>query len=323
MAIKSKQYDAVVVGAGAAGLTAAIYLGRRGVKTLLVSKDLGGQAAITAEIENYPGVLMTHGLSLMETFLTQAKDFGSTFMFDEAVGLKPLKKGWQIKTRKGTVKALSVILASGLTPKNLEAPGENKLFGKGLFYSPADHGEKYKNKTVVVVGGGNSAMESVERLSHFAKKIYVVHRRDQFRADAITMAKLNGARNIEWLTFAEVKKVTGQAKVASVEVLFQAGEKRSLRCDAVFVHIGYTAKTDWLRGLAALNDRNEVVINQHNETSMPGIFAAGDITTVNYKQVVISAGEGAKAALRCYKYLQEVMGTKLPTLPDWGVVKRK
>ena len=318
-----KNYDLIIIGGAAAGLSAAIYTARRGLKTLIVSKDLGGQAAITAEIENYPGVPLSHGLALMKSFLDQAKSFGADFVFDEVISLKPKNKDWGIKTRKAAFSAQAVILAHGLTPSNLNVPGEDKLFGHGVQYSPADNAEVYQGKTVVVVGGGNSAMESAEALSHVAKKVFIVHRRDQFRAEQITMVKLKGALNIEWLTGAEVKKILGPTKVKSVEIIFKDGGKRVINCQAVFIHIGYSAKNDWLNGLVALNEKNEVIINEHNETSLAGVFAAGDATTIGYKQVVISAGEGAKAGIRCFQYLQKKLGTGLPALPDWGIKKRK
>ncbi|MBP9802053.1 FAD-dependent oxidoreductase [Patescibacteria group bacterium] len=308
-------YDVIIVGAGPSGLAAAIYTTRRSLKTLLLSKDLGGQAAMTDNIENYPGFEKTGGLELMQKFQAQAMKFGTEFLFEEVEVLNKEGEIFSLTTSKGrTVQARVVILAFGLTPKNLNVPGEKQLIGRGVAYCATCDGPLYKGKDVVVVGGGNSALDAAEFMSKIANKVYLLHRRDIFRGEQILINKVTTTANIEIIYNAESKEVKGEQKVEAL-VYEQEGTLKELKVDGVFVEIGHMAKTDWTAELVDLTERKEIKISRDCETKTPGLFAAGDITDISYKQAVISAGEGAKAGLQAYKFLQ---GANQISTPDWS-----
>ena len=308
-------YDVIIVGAGPSGLAAAIYTTRRSLKTLLLSKDLGGQAAMTDNIENYPGFEKTGGLELMQKFQAQAMKFGTEFLFEEVEVLNKEGEIFSLTTSKGrTVQARVVILAFGLTPKNLNVPGEKQLIGRGVAYCATCDGPLYKGKDVVVVGGGNSALDAAEFMSKIANKVYLLHRRDIFRGEQILINKVTTTANIEIIYNAESKEVKGEQKVEAL-VYEQDGRVKELKVDGVFVEIGHMAKTDWTAELVDLTERKEIKISRDCETKTPGLFAAGDITDISYKQAVISAGEGAKAGLQAYKFLQ---GANQISTPDWS-----
>ena len=317
-------YDVVIVGGGAAGLTAAIYTSRRALKTLIISKDIGGQAALTNEIENYPGVGLIDGFDLMNRFLEDAKKFGAEFKSGEVKAIEKKGEGdFLVKTTVGDFKAAAVILAFGLTPRDLGVPGEEEFKGKGVSSCATCDGPLYKGKVVAVVGGGNSALDAAEYLSRIAKKVYLIHRRDQFRGDEILVERVKSKDNIELVLNSKVKEIKGEERVKSIVVIDANDEskEREIEVDGVFVEIGHMAKTKWLGDLVEYDERGQIKTNKNCETKTPGIFAAGDVTDTEYKQIIISGGEGAKAALQAYKYLQQTKGIKGAGI-DWGVVKK-
>lgn len=309
-------YDTIIIGAGAAGLTAALYTARRNLKTLILSKDIGGQTAVATEIENYPGVIdQPNGFELMQTFKKQAEKFGAEIKHEGVTEIKKNKDIFSVKTDKNSYSAKTVILAFGLTPRELGVPGEDKLKGRGVAYCATCDGPLFKNKTVAVVGGGNSALDAADYLSGLAKKVYLIHRRDEFRAEAILQKKVKQAKNIELVLNSEIQEIKGSNKVESIKLSSQDEE---IQVDGVFIEIGYQAKTDWLKNLVKLNSKGEIITDENCRTSTPGIFAAGDVTDAPYKQIVISAGEGAKAALQAHKYIQQKSPTENNEVPDWG-----
>lgn len=308
-------YDVVVVGAGPAGLAAAIYTVRRAFKTLVVSKDIGGQMALTENIENYPGYEKIAGPELAQKMKDQAEHLGVDFIFNEISKIEKTDTGFILNTvDQQSIQTRSVILAFGLTPRNLEVPGEKELTGRGVAYCATCDGPLYKGKEVVVVGGGNAALDAAEYLSNITKQVYVLVRKEQFRGEQVLIDQVMKTPNIKVIFNAAAKQILGQNKVDSLIYLDAEQKEQSLKVDGIFVEIGHIAKTTWLKDLLTLNEKNEVVVSVDNETSVPGVFAAGDLTQITYKQVVISAGEGAKAALQACKYLQggKVVG------PDWG-----
>lgn len=316
-------YDIIIVGAGAAGLTAAIYTTRRALKTLVISKDVGGQAALTTEIENYPAVGLVDGFDLMQKFMADAKKFGAEFKSDEVKEIKPVAGDFLVKACSSEYRTAAVILAFGLTPRDLGVPGEEKFKAKGVSYCATCDGPLFKGKDVAVVGGGNSALDAAEFLSRITNKVYLVHRRDKFRGDEILVERVKKQKNVEIIFNHQVKEIKGSDKVESVVVADVNDESKTkeLKVQGVFIEAGYLAKTDWLKDLVEFGDKNNIVVNRNNETKTPGIFAAGDVTDIEYKQIIISGGEGAKAALQAYKYLQTTKGIA-GAGTDWGIVKK-
>ncbi|MFH0970968.1 MAG: thioredoxin-disulfide reductase [Candidatus Micrarchaeota archaeon] len=308
-------YDVIIIGAGAAGLTAGMYCSRKRLKNAVISIDIGGQTNLTNHIENFPGVGALPGMELMERFHESAKKFGSEFVSGKVDRIEKAPDGTFFVTiaegEKFHCKAL--ILAFGAMPRLLGIPGEEKFLGRGVSTCTTCDAPFYKNKVAAVVGGGNSAVEGALELGGIASKVYLIHRRGEFRADAVTLEKLKAAKNIEVILNAIATEVLGDKKVSGIKIKLNSGETREVALDGVFIEIGYEVKTDFLKGLVDLNEKNEIVIDLTCKTSLQGIFAAGDITNIPYKQAIISAGEGAKAALSAYKYLTGGKGGEI----DW------
>lgn len=313
--MENKEYDVIIVGAGPAGLTAAIYTSRRAMKTLVISKDVGGQIALTDDVENYPGFESIGGLDLAQKFQAQAAKTGVEYLFEEVCSIDKENGGFIVNTGgKKKLKTKTVILAFGLTPRNLEVPGEKELTGKGVTYCATCDGPLYKGKNVVVVGGGNSALDAAEYMSKIANQVYLLVRGDKFRGEKVLAQQVHDAKNIEVMFNTQVTEVKGKDRVEGITYQSTDGKSGELSVDGVFIEIGHLASTKWLSNLdLELTDRHEIKITEDCETSIPGLFAAGDITQITYKQAVISAGEGCKAALQAYRFLQ---GDK-PLVPDW------
>lgn len=314
-------HDVVIVGGGPAGLTAALYTTRRGLSTVVISKDLGGQAATTTVIENYPGVGPVDGFELMQRFKDQATHYGAKFILGDVhtITAQP-DDTYVIGYNTEQVIARSVILAFGLTPRSLGVPGEAELVGKGVAYSTAMVADSLHNKTVAVVGGGNSAIESVNLLADIAKQVYLVHRRDRFRAEAVLLEKLEQHPNVTKVLNAELKQVHGTDCVTGITVAQGPDQaERQLAVDAVCINVGFMSKTGFIQGLVDMTEKHEIIVRPDCTTNRVGLFAAGDITTSSYKQVVVSAGEGCKAALACYTYLGHKDGKDTTVDQDWDV----
>lgn len=309
-------YDVIIVGAGPAGLTAALYSCRRTLKTLVLSKDLGGQAAISYDIENYPGIELTDGLTLMQKFAKQAQKFGAEIKYGGVLKVEKQKDYFSVQTNRQNFLGKTLILACGLMPKYLNIPGEKKFKGRGVSYCATCDGPLYKNKTVAIIGGGNSALDAAEFLAKIAKKVYLIHRRNQFRGEEIIIGRLKKNPEVEMILSSEIIEIKGEQMVKSIIIKNNGSKKiKELNIDGVFVEIGYEAKTDFVKDLVKLNKNGEIITDKDTNTSQKGIFACGDVTDCSYKQVVISAGEGAKAALQAYKYLYLQKGENI--LPDW------
>ncbi|MBI5466073.1 MAG: FAD-dependent oxidoreductase [Candidatus Kerfeldbacteria bacterium] len=322
-----KIYDTIIVGAGAAGLTAAIYSSRRAMKTLLVTQDIGGQAATTNEIENYPGVGLVTGPNLMNEFKQQAQQFGAKFALAEVTGIiKRLDdRGtpvFTVSTNTGQYITNSVILAYGLTHRHLDVPGEQEFGGKGVSYCATCDAPLFKGKPVAVVGGGNSGVDAALLLSKICPKVYLIHRRDQFNAEAVLVEQLKQP-NIELVLNSEVQEIRGDSRLRSLVVreVGDATKTRELQVEGLFVEVGYVVNSKLIEGLVELDQRKQIKISFDGETSQPGIFAAGDITIISFKQIVISAGWGATAALKAYEYLQKVKGFRGVKI-DWGLAQK-
>lgn len=319
-------YDVIIIGGASAGLTAAIYASRRALKTLVLTKDIGGQLSTTPDVENYPGYEMIEGWTLSDKFKKQAEKFGAEIKFTEVTAIKSISASEQddhtadfiVEAHANQYYTKSIILAFGKTPRNLDVPGEKEFQGKGVSYCATCDIPLYKGKTVVVVGGGNSAIDAAIYGSNVAEKIYLVHRRDQFRGEQVLIDRLLQKKNIEIIYNSVAKQVNGDQRVTGLVITdVNTQEERELTVDGVFVEIGYIVKAEFIKGLVAMNEKNEVLTDSHMMTNVPGIFAAGDLTTSVYKQAVISAGEGCVAALGVYEYLMKKEG-KRAVMIDWG-----
>jgi thioredoxin reductase (NADPH) len=337
-----EQWDVIIIGGASAGLSAALYASRQGLNTLLITKDVGGQALLTNDIENYPAFDHIDGYELMTKFEAQAKSFGTKFAYEEVTSIagygqeeedniKPTKNFKIITSGNNEYLASAVILAFGKTPRDLNVPGEQQLKGKGVSYCAVCDGPLFKQKRVVVVGIGDPSLDAALFLKSIASKVYMIHQTNAPIGTEETIRLLQHEKNVSFMPHSIVKAINGTSKVESLTVINTKTKSASssqsspsvssqskLDIDGVFVEMGYIAKTDFVKGLVQLNNNNEIIVDKYCATSRQGIFAAGDITDVPYKQAVISAGQGSIAALSAYNYIQKLKGGKSsPIKADW------
>ncbi len=305
----AESYDVIIIGAGPAGLTAALYAGRARMKTLMLEKaTAGGQAATTDIIENYPGFPEgIGGFELTELMKRQAIQFGA--LMEEIKPVTEIKVKGNMKivqTESGDFQARTVIIASGSEPRTLGVPGEAEFRGRGVSYCATCDGAFYKDRKVAVIGGGNAAVEEALFLTKFASTVYIVHRRDELRADKIVQERAVANERIEIFWDAYLKKVLGDNKVEEIVIENKnTGERSSIEVDGVFFYIGTVPNTGFAEGLIDLDDREFIITDKTLQTSVPGIFACGDCRANQLKQVIAAAGEGALAAVQAEKYIQE------------------
>ena len=300
-----KTYDVIIVGGGPAGITAAIYAARRMMKTLVITKEVGGQVVKTPDIENYPGFELIPGIELAEKFVSQAKKFGAAIEYDEVLNLDEKSKIFFVQCKKNTYKAKSLILAFGKIPRKLKIKGEDEFKGRGVSYCATCDAPFFKKKKVVVNGDGNSAFDAALLLSKIAKEVSLIHRRPQFTAEEILISKAKKIKNVKIITGAVINEIQGDQIVKSV-TYSQNGTKKTINCDGVFIEIGYIVKDGLIKKFVKMDEKNQIIVSKDHETSREGVFAAGDLTNSYYKQIVISAGEGAIAALSATKYIDSI-----------------
>ncbi len=293
-------YDVVIIGAGMSGMTAAIYTTRRELKTLVIASELGGQMAKNAEIENWPGEEHLNGAQLAQKIQKQAQKFGAEFKFEFVKKITAQKDCFDIKTAFNRYRTKTVILAFGKTPRKIGVVGEDKLIGKGVSYCVTCDGPFFRGKDVAVVGGGNSALDAALLLSKISPKVYLIHRREQFTAEALAVDKVKQALNITMILGANVLEIIGEDKVEKIKL--DTGKVTNVL--GLFIEIGSEVDDSLTKNLVKIDENKQVIVDQNQMTSVPGIFAAGDLTNTPYKQLVIAAGEGAKAALSAYHFIE-------------------
>lgn len=300
-------YDVVILGAGPAGLTAGIYAVRSGLKTVILEKAVpGGQIVNTGKIENYPGFPDgVSGAELMKRFEEQAAKLGVEIKsLTEAKGLEVKDSVKVIQTSQGEIKGKSVIIATGASPTKLGVPGEAELTGRGVSYCATCDGAFFKGKKVLVVGGGNSAIEEAIFLTRFASQVLVVHRRDQLRAVKILQERAMANPKIKFIWNSHLDEVKGKEKVEAAVIRDKlTQEKKIVPVEGVFIYVGVNPNTNFLPPSIKLNDKGFVVTDENLSTGLPGIFAAGDVRANQLKQVVVAVGEGALAAHLAEKYI--------------------
>ena len=318
------QYDVIIIGGAAAGLTAALYTSRQALKTLVITKDIGGQALLTNEIGNYPGFESISGFDLMNKIKKQCELYGTVFLYDEVRKINYAEEScFEIVTTNNSFITCALIMAFGKTPRDLGVPGEEELKAKGVSYCAICDGPLFKGKDVAVVGLGDPAMEAAQMLSDLARKVTVVLRGKSPIGDEETINNLREKDNVEFLNHRAIKEIKGSGKlekILTVDLENRNAPPEELKVNGLFIEMGYVTKTEFLKGIVSMNGLGEVITNKDGSTSMPGIFAAGDVTDVAYKQAVISAGQGAIAPLSAYNYLQALKG-KPHTKSDWKKVK--
>jgi thioredoxin reductase (NADPH) len=297
-----EEYDVVIMGAGPAGLTAAIYATRYGMKTMVISRDVGGKANWAHKIENYPG-FEGNGKELMDKFHEQAKGFGAEFMNDEIIGLGKEGKLFRVVTASGkNIDGKTLIIAYGVKQKKLGIKGEEEFLGKGVSECVACDGRFFKGKKVAVIGRANAVCTSSNILTSFAKKVYVVL--EKAECEKFLKDKITGKDNVEILENATPLEIKGKDSVEAI-VLEVGKKKKEIKLDGVFIEVEAVPASEIARILGVKIDENSnIIVNQDMETNVPGIFAAGDAVKSKLKQIVVASGYGATAARSAYDYIE-------------------
>ena len=300
-------HDLVIIGAGPAGLTAALYACRSGLKTLVLEMGLpGGQMLLTSEIENWPGTILTTGEELSERMRVQAAASGAAFQTAEVEGLKAGDGGVKIiQTGSGDIAANTVILATGASHRKLDDSVHERFHGRGLSYCAVCDGGFYKGRRVAVVGGVNTALESAAYLAANTEKIYLIHRRDKFRADKVLVERLAAYPKIEPVMDSVIEAVEGEDEVRAVRVKnVQTGRGQTIDVDGVFVFVGVSPHSGFLPPEVERAPGGWVKTDARLQTSWPGVFAAGDVRDTPLRQIVTAAADGAMAAMFAYRYIE-------------------
>jgi thioredoxin-disulfide reductase len=308
-------YDLIIIGADAAGLSAGIYAGRKKLNTIILTKKLGGQSLLTDNIENYPGFLEISGVELVSKMKKQVEKFGVPIKEGEEVleirfhtASAVNRISFVVKTKEKEHRAKSDLVATGMRRRPLNVPVENEFMGKGVSVCTICDAPFFVGKDVAVIGGGNSAFESAYDLLKYADKIYLLQHNDKFKADKALYERVKQSNRVEFLTNAEIQEIKGLKMVE--EMVYEdikSGQTKKLKVSGVFINIGQIPNSSFVENFLELNEYKEIVIDlKTNASSVPGVFAAGDVTEVKYKQSIVAAAEGVKAALSAFEYLRNL-----------------
>ena len=301
-------YDLMIIGGGPAGMTAAVYAARKRLSTLLISRDLGGQPNATAGIENYMGYQFIEGPELMQKFEEQVKQFPVDVEIGQGISdLSQISRGFEVRTEEDkTYQAKAAIVATGKRPRPLNVPGEEKLRGKGVTYCAICDGPLFAGTKVAVIGGGNSALEAASDMIKIADHTYLVSL-TPLTGDPILIDKLTKANNLTIFLKHEVLEIKGGNFVEGIRIRdLKSGQEKELEVGGIFIEIGLVPNSEFVKRVVTPNHLGEIEVNCANETGVPRLFAAEDVTSVPEKQIVVAAGEGAKATLQAYRYLQRL-----------------
>jgi alkyl hydroperoxide reductase subunit F len=302
-------YDLIIIGGGPAGITAGIYAARKKIKTLLITKNFIGQAGKAFWVENYPGFERISGIELMGKFKNHLKKFEMEIKETEVRKIREIKGKFIVQAgRKNNFVSKTVILASGRDPRPLEVSGEKELIGRGVSYCPTCDMPFFRNKIVAVIGGGNAGFNAAVEAAGYGNEVYILEFSPKIIADEIVQERAKKTKKVKIILNARVKKILGKNEVQGLIYEDKISKReKTLNVQGIFIMIGEVPATDYVKGLVDFNEKDEVKINpRNNQTKTPGLFAAGDITDIKEKQIIIAAGEGAKTALSVYNYLKNL-----------------
>ncbi len=303
----NEYYDTIVIGGGPAGLTAGIYLSRSKMKTLILNEGtVGGQIILTHEIANYPGIEKISGYQLANVMKNQAKSFGCTIKSNiKITGMNLTSDVKSVEINKKEIySAGSVIFATGGRSRNLNVPGEDKFKGKGISYCATCDGDFFQDKNIIVVGGGNSALEEAVSLTKYASTVTIVHQFENFQAFEHAVEEAQNNPKINFMMGSKIKEFIGENSLEKVIIEnLNTLEISEMNIEGVFIFIGYQPNTESLKGIITLNDKNEIIVNENYETNIPGVFAAGDSIQKKYRQITTAVADGTIAALSAIEYI--------------------
>jgi len=309
-ATETPEYDIVIVGAGPAGLAAGLYAARARRKTLIIERKVtGGQIALTADVENYPGFDNINGFDLAEKMHKQAERYGMETAYADVTDVEQDGQMHLVRTTEGDYRAKAVIITGGADYNRLGVEGEERLTGYGVSYCATCDAAFFKDQEVAVVGGGDAAMDEGLFVARYASRVYLIHRRNELRASAILRERAFAEPKMHFIWNTVVEKIVGDDAVKTLKLKnVVTGEKSDLPVAAVFIFIGLTPNTNYLRGKLRMDEGGHIIVNEWMETGVPGLFAAGDIRSQSARQVISSAGDGATAAIRADHYISDAFG---------------
>jgi thioredoxin reductase (NADPH) len=311
-----QEFEIIIVGAGPAGLSAGIYVARQNVSCLVISKDLGGQMNLIPRLENYPGAIMSSGPILAKTLETQYLSFKGEIVYDSVEKIDELEGGFKIKTTRSEYKAKAIVLAPGKVPNMLGLENESQYFNKGIHYCTKCDAPFYQGRTTASVGVGSYLLESGLLLSRMASKMYLILRGSKLAGDKDLIATLENNKNIEIVTQSSVKAISGNSVLQQITIVDSSGAEKILDVDALFIEMGSKINLDYVKHLVKINTKGEIEIESGGMTSHPAIFAAGDATTIPYKQIIVACGDGSNAGLSAFNYIEKLKG-KPGVRADW------
>jgi len=311
-----QEFEIIIVGAGPAGLSAGIYVARQNVSCLIISKDLGGQMNLIPRLENYPGAIMTSGQILAKTLETQYLSFKGEIAYDTVEKIDEFEGGFKIKTSRSEYRSKSVVLAPGKVPNMLGLENESDYFNKGIHYCTKCDAPFYQGRTTASVGVGSYLLESGLLLSRMASKMYLILKGSKLAGDKDLVAAIENNKNIEIVTQSSVKSISGNSVLQQITIVDSSGAEKVLDVDALFIEMGSKINLDYVKHLVKINTKGEIEIESGGMTSHPAIFAAGDATTIPYKQIIVACGDGSNAGLSAFNYLEKLKG-KPGVRADW------
>ena len=311
-----QEFEIIIVGAGPAGLSAGIYVARQNVSCLVISKDLGGQMNLIPRLENYPGAIMSSGPILAKTLETQYLSFKGEIVYDSVEKIDESEGGFKIKTTRSEYKAKAIVLAPGKVPNMLGLENESQYFNKGIHYCTKCDAPFYQGRTTASVGVGSYLLESGLLLSRMASKMYLILRGSKLAGDKDLVAAVENNKNIEIVTQSSVKAISGNSVLQQITIVDSSGAEKILDVDALFIEMGSKINLDYVKHLVKINTKGEIEIESGGMTSHPAIFAAGDATTIPYKQIIVACGDGSNAGLSAFNYIEKLKG-KPGVRADW------
>jgi len=311
-----QEFEIVIVGAGPAGLSAGMYVARQNVSCLVISKDLGGQMNLIPKLENYPGTIMSSGQILAKTLETQYLSFKGEIVYDTVEKIDESEDGFKIKTTRSEYKAKAIVLAPGKVPNMLGVENESEYFNKGIHYCTKCDAPFYQGRITASVGVGSYLVESGLLLSRMASKMYLILKGSKLAGDKDLVATLENNKNIEIITQSSVKSISGDSALQQITLVDSTGAEKVLDVDALFIELGSKINLDYVKHLVKINTKGEIEIESGGMTSNPAIFAAGDATTIPYKQIIVACGDGSNAGLSAFNYLEKLKG-KPGIRADW------
>ena len=311
-----QEFEIVIVGAGPAGLSAGMYIARQNVSCLIISKDLGGQMNLIPKLENYPGMIMSSGQILAKTLETQYLSFKGEIVYDTVEKIDESEDGFKIKTTRSEYKAKAIVLAPGKVPNMLGVENESEYFNKGIHYCTKCDAPFYQGRITASIGVGSYLVESGLLLSRMASKMYLILKGSKLAGDKDLVATLENNKNIEIITQSSVKSISGNSALQQITLVDSSGAEKVLDVDALFIEMGSKINLDYVKHLVKINTKGEIEIESGGMTSHPAIFAAGDATTIPYKQIIVACGDGSNAGLSAFNYLEKLKG-KPGIRADW------